>query len=126
MSIFILDETTVFYHNLSLTKSNKPGSTIKDWRVHVAKEINSANQDFIGSIVSATSTTAVAKSRTTASSNAVWVKTEGLNAIAMRNKTSALGGFEDEDETEERNHALSSPLKAKQYSNAVSPTVQID
>ena len=68
-------------------------------------------------------TTCVATSRTTASSNAVVVAVEN-NVVTKKEPTSDDNmscGFLEEDETEERDAALSSPIKGKKrLTNAVS------
>jgi len=63
-----------------------------------------------GSTYTAKSTTIA---HTTVSSMAVQVKTEKLSNTAVSGITSGLGGFDDENETKECDHALSSPIKGK-------------
>ena len=59
----------------------------------------------------------------TVSSTAVQVKTEKLSGTTISSITS---GFNDEDETEEHDHALSSPIKGKnkQLDSVVSTMTQ--
>jgi len=135
MPFFLLDEITLFYHNISstFTQPSKPGGLVKNWCATVAKEANPAFKikregpgSLAGSAHTATSTTVQSKARTTASSTAVLVKTEKSTATAKSGITSGFGGFEDEDETDERDHALSSPIKGKnkRLDSAVRTTIQ--
>ena len=118
-AFLLLDKITLFYHNISstFTQPSKPGGLVKNWHAIVAKEVKPASKikcegpgSLVGSTYTAKSTTIA---RTTASSMAMQVKTEKSSDTAVSGITSGLGGFNDEDETEECDHALSSPIKGK-------------
>ena len=119
MPFFLLNEITLFYHNISstFTQPSKPGSLVKNWHAIVTKEVKLASKikhegpgSLAGSTYTAKSTTIA---HTTASSTAMQVKTEKSSDTTVHSITSGLGGFDDEDETKECDHALSSPIKGK-------------
>jgi len=112
----LLNDVTLFYHDISstFTQPSKPGGAIKNWRSLVAKQASKSKGEapgsLAGSVHTATSTTVQSKGRTTASSSAVWVKT-GKSVDMTVSRASELRGFNNEDETKECEHALSSPIK---------------
>lgn len=127
MPYFLLNDITLFYHDISssVTQPSKLGGAVKNWRKLVANHASRSKCEGPGSLAESahttTSTTVQSKGRTTTSSSAAWIKTGKPNVI--RGATSELKGFNDEDETEEREHALSSPIKGnKRLDSAVSST----
>jgi hypothetical protein len=115
MSHLILNETTLFYLDLSGPKTSKAGK-IQNWTAQVAK----ANaKPKVSRPSTVTSTTAVSAIRTTTSSSAVIAvpTTKPLKKKAKldpEETNSATPAFLDEDESAERDAALSSPIKGNQ------------
>jgi hypothetical protein len=124
MHYFLLDDITLLYHDLSSSfiQTSKQSGAVKNWRSLVANQASKSRCDGPGSLAEtarmATSTTVQSTERTTASSSVALIKTGKSNDVTRT--TSVLRGFNDEDETEEREHALSSPIKGnKQLNSAV-------
>jgi len=130
MPYFLLNDITLFYHDISssFTQPSKLGSAVKNWRSLAVNHTSRSKHEGPGSLAesshTAVSTTVQSKRRTTASSSAAWIKTGKANDMTVSHgATSEVKGFNDEDETEEREHALSSPIKGnKQLDSTVSST----
>jgi len=125
MPYFLLDDITLFYHDLSSSfiQTSKQSAAVKNWRSLVANQAAKSRCDGLGSLAetarTATSVTVQSKGRTTASSSAALIKTgKSDDMTTKRRATPALRGFNDEDETEEREHALSSPIKGNKRLNS--------
>ncbi|KAI0245227.1 hypothetical protein BJV78DRAFT_1356894 [Lactifluus subvellereus] len=102
----------------SLIMIGKPSGRVKNWIAHVpqgAPPESAGRPNSAGSIHTATSTTIHSNACSTKLSNVVLVagKTQASNSEPV-GVSLGPGGFEDEDETEEREHALSSPIKGNQ------------
>ena len=115
----ILNESTLFYVNLSATKTSAVGK-IQSWTAQVAKANKSESKvPYPSTGTQASSTTAV--HRTTTSSNAVVTqavlitkplkKKAKLEPKAVTNSAASAFLDEPEDESAEREAALSSPIK---------------
>jgi hypothetical protein len=123
----ILNESTLFYLNLSATKTSKTGK-VENWTVEVAKATKDDKPKVSRpSAVTGTSTTVVSAIRrtTTSSSAVVTVPTVPTTTKPLKKKAklepkavtvtnSAVATFLDEDESVERDAALSSPIKGNQ------------
>ena len=116
----ILNETTLFYLNLSTTATNSSNSfnKIKDWTSHVSKTSHSTKPSSVH-MASAKSSTLVPTKRTTSSSSAIVVaKTHDAQPktkkVKLENYNLATVEFLGEDEAVEREAALSSPIKGNQ------------
>ncbi|KAI0244989.1 hypothetical protein BJV78DRAFT_1289749 [Lactifluus subvellereus] len=102
----------------SLIMIGKPSGHIKNWIAHVpqgAPPESTGRPNSAGSIHTATLTTIHLNAHSTKLSNVALVagKTQASNSEPV-GVSLGPGGFEDEDETEEREHALSSPIKGNQ------------
>jgi hypothetical protein len=125
MPLLILDETTLFYHTLSVTLTSKPSGLVKNWAVQVSRAASKSNGPSpIRSIHTAASATLHSNTCLTKSSNVlVTSKIQASKDKTDDGTSPGPGGFVDKDETEERQHALSSPMKGNQRLNsAVSAT----
>jgi hypothetical protein len=112
LPLLVLDETTLFYHTLSVTKPSKAAGLIKSWAANVSEVVHLASKTKApASTRTATSTTLNnPKARTTATSRAVVISSK----IKVKSEpVDNVLGFADKDETEERQAALSSPIKGK-------------
>ena len=109
LSYLILNELTLFYFNLSATKTSQTGK-IQNWTDQVAK----ANKKSKVAPSTATSVTSATVVRTTASSSVAIAPTTKkkakINPGAVNLGVSAIL---DEDESVERHAALTSPIKGK-------------
>jgi uncharacterized membrane protein len=150
----ILNHTTLFYYNISSTKTSKTKyGPVEDWLQDTTQVINKqlSNRDLSNIIFgqvaeaglradepkhssshplrrTASSTIAVTANRTTSSSNAVVIssKSKISNQGSKLQDAGPSQGFLEEDEDEERNAALSSPIKGgKRLSSAVRYTLFI-
>jgi hypothetical protein len=114
----ILNETTLFYLNLSTTAPDTSNTynAIKKWTSHVAKTNRSSKSSGSASI-----STLVPSKRTTSSSSAVVSKTRSQpekKKIKLDNQDVATSTMIlEEDEAVEREAALSSPIKGKKRLN---------
>lgn len=126
MASLILNETTLFYLNLSTTAPNtsNPFNKIKKWTSNVAKTSHSTGTSksvYVPSVKSSSLTASVPSKRTTSTSSAiVAVKTQPeKKKIKLDNhdSESTTSRFL-EDETVEREAALISPIKGKQRLNS--------
>jgi hypothetical protein len=115
MPFLILNESTLFYLNLSTTKTSKTGK-VRNWTAQVAK----ANKDDKSKAPRSTVTSTTLVHRTTTSSSAV-VSAPTTKPLKKKAKLerkavpdSPGSAFLDEDESAERDAALSSPLKGNQ------------
>ncbi|KAI0245148.1 hypothetical protein BJV78DRAFT_1159026, partial [Lactifluus subvellereus] len=102
----------------SLITIGKPSGRVKNWIAHVpqgAPPESAGRPNSAGSIHTATLTTIHSNACSTKLSNVALVagKTQASNSEPV-GVSLGPGGFEDEDETEEREHALSSPIKGNQ------------
>lgn len=119
----ILNESTLFYLNLSATKTSEVGK-IQNWTAQVAKanKFNSKVPHPSTGTQAVTSSSTTAVRRTTTSSSAVVTravpitkplkKKAKLEPKAVTNSAAFLD--EPEDESAEREAALSSPIKGNQ------------
>jgi hypothetical protein len=120
MPYLILNESTLFYLNLSATKTSKAGK-IQNWIAQVAKA-NENDKSKVPRPSTVTSSTVVSAIRTTTSSSAVITaptakplkKKVKLKPKAVTNSAVSTFLDEDEDESAERDAARSSPIKGKQ------------
>jgi hypothetical protein len=116
-SYLILNESTLFYFDLSTPKTSQAGKVI-DWTADVAKA-NKGLKSKVPDPSTATSTTFIPTDRTTTSSSAVVSqgafttkkKKPKLEPKAENMTFSTL--LIDEDESAERDAALNSPIKGK-------------
>lgn len=114
LSYLILNESTLFYLDLSASKTNQTGK-IQSWTAQVAK----ANKKSTGASGprTATSSTYIRTDRTTASSSAVVTQaaptTKKKDKLEHEAVKSAVSAFLDEDESAERDAARTSPIKGK-------------
>lgn len=116
----ILNESTLFYVNLSATKTSGVGK-IQNWTAQVTKA-NKSKVPHPGTAVTSSSTTAIC--RTTTSSSAVITQSvpitkplkKSLRAKHEPKEVTNSAAFLDEPENEsgEREAALSSPIKGNQ------------
>ena len=115
-SYLILNESTLFYFDLSTPKTSQAGKVI-DWTADVTKA-NKGLKSKVPDLSTATSTTFVRTDRTTTSSNAV----VSQGAFTTKKKAKLEPKAEnltfstlliDEDESAERDAALNSPIKGK-------------
>ena len=116
MPYLILNESTLFYLNLSATKTNEVGK-IHTWTAQVAKANQKTKSEVQRSGI-ATSTTAVSIRTTTSSSAVVTAPTFKPSKKKAKLEPEAVNltvsAFLEEDESAERDAALSSPIKGKQ------------
>jgi hypothetical protein len=121
MPYLILNESTLFYVNLSATKTSEVGK-IQNWTAQVAKA-NKSKVPHPGTVTQAfTSSSTTAVRRTTTSSSAVVTQAVPITKpLKKRTKfepkaVTNLAAFldEPEDESAEREAALSSPIKGNQ------------
>jgi hypothetical protein len=112
-SYLILNELTLFYFDLSAPKTSR-AEKIQSWTAQVAKANKNSKVPNLGT---ATSTTAIHTDRTTTSSSAIVAytglttkKKAKLEPEAVSNSAAV---FLDEDESAERDAALTSPIKGK-------------
>ena len=114
--MLLLTEATLFYRNLSLTLQErpKPSGTIKNWASNVA----TAPTTKAKGTSSRTSSTAVASSTATSGkTSAATTKIQppkrhvNVDLDSTDHVSWTMGGFDDDDEAEEREAALSSPIK---------------
>lgn len=119
MPSLILNETTLFYLNLSATAPNTSTSfnKIKNWTSQVAKTSSSRSNSIYVPSGSSKSSTLVPSKRTTSSSSAVVSKTQA-HAQPEKKKMKLDNHDLTEDEKFEREAALSSPIKGKQRLNS--------
>jgi hypothetical protein len=135
----ILNETTLFYYNISTSKISKTKlGVIEDWVAKVRPHIciipsisltlqvhrekpKGPRHGLAATIYTDTSKTAVSTaSRITSKSNAVLVPAKHsapkkhVKVEPLDNDTEFYGFLEGEDDTEEREVALSSPIKGNQ------------
>ena len=108
LSYLILNESTLFYFDLSASKTSETGK-IELW----TDQVHKANKKFnILNPKTATSTTAI---RTTTSSRAVVAQAaptiKKKAEVKPEADNSAFASFLDEDENAERDAALNSPIK---------------
>ena len=112
VSYLILNESTLFYFDLSTPKTSNRGK-IQTWTDQVA----SANKRFkVPAPDTATSSTAIRTDRTTSTSSAVVAHaapTSKKNAKLEQGGVKSFSAFLDEDESAERDAALTSPIKGK-------------
>lgn len=115
----ILNESTFFYFYLSATQTNEVGK-IQKWTAQVEKARATKNEKSteaakvtVSGPCSVTSTTVV---HTTTSSSAVTAAptTRPLKKAKLGPDNSAVSAFLEEDESAERDAALTSPIKGKQ------------
>ena len=115
LSYLILNELTLFYFNLSVSKTSQIGK-IQSWTAQVAKA-NRKSKVPDPTATTATSTTAVCTDRTTTSSSAVVAQaaptTKRKAKLEPGAVNSAVSAFIDEDESAEREAAITSPIKGK-------------
>jgi hypothetical protein len=113
LSYLILNDLTLFYFDLSAPETSRT-EKIQTWTDQVAKANKKSKVPDRGT---ATSTTVIRTDRTTTSSSAV-VAHAGLT-IKKKAKLEpeagnvAVSAFLDEDESAERDAALTSPIKGK-------------
>jgi hypothetical protein len=114
LNYLILNESTLFYFDLSASKTRQTG-IIQDWTAQVAKA-NKNLKSKVSAPGTATSSTVV---RTTTSSSVV-VSQAAATALTTKKKAklepkavSKVSAFLDEDESAERDAALTSPIKGK-------------
>jgi hypothetical protein len=124
MPSLILNETTLFYLNLSTitNTTNSSFNKVKNWTSHVAKarHITRPSSAHVGS-----SKSSVPSKRTTSSTSAI-VKTDSTllqperKKIKLDNHDLTTSGFleDEDDETIEREAAISSPVKGNQRLNS--------
>ena len=119
LSYLILNESTLFYLDLSASKTNEVGK-IHDWTAQVAEAnlpVNKNSKAPVGT-GTATSTTAFRVERTTTSSSAVVTQAVPTKKKAKSKPVTvdlAVSAFlDDEDETAERDAARTSPIKGRQ------------
>ena len=106
LSYLILNELTLFYFNLSATKTSQTGK-IQNWTDQVAK----ANKKSKVALSTATSVTSVTVVRTTASSSVAIAPTTKKKAkIDPGAVNLGISAILDEDESVERHAALTSPI----------------
>jgi hypothetical protein len=111
---FALTEITLFYHDISSSGlKRKSYGTIEDWtsRVPVAK---SSGRKSRSSVPAPSSTTAISTFRTTGSSSVVAVTMNNVAKAKKACKSSQPPRADEdvfEDESAEREAALSSPIK---------------
>jgi hypothetical protein len=109
LSYLILNELTLFYFDLSASKTSRTGK-IQSWTAQVAKANKKSKVPASGT---ATSATAI---RTTASSSAVVAQaapTTKKKAKLEPEPDNSASAFLDEDESAEREAALASPIKGR-------------
>jgi hypothetical protein len=128
--MLILDDTTLFFYSLRLSATNnlKKVGLIRDWATEVtgpnAKTTSKAKSKAPSSVVSASTLTAVStsattKSRTT-SSGGVGLSGASRPPSTVPEGFNEIGGLFDEDESAEREAAMSSPIKGnKRVTSAV-------
>jgi hypothetical protein len=124
MSSLILNETTLFYLNLSTTAPDISSefNTIKSWTTRVARvaEKNQSSNNVVPS-GSPSIMTLVPSKRTTPSSSAVVSKTHAQpekKKIKLDNRDFTTSMVLGEDEAGEREAAISSPIKGNQRINS--------
>jgi hypothetical protein len=131
MPSLVLNETTLFYLNLSATGATASGNIssfndVKNWTTHVAKSGHSTKPNSIHG-ASTKSSTLIPSKRTTTSSSAVVVAESESHAqpeakkIKLDNRDAShatTSKFLEEDETVEREAALLSPIKGNQRLNS--------
>lgn len=119
-SLLILDETTLFYHNLRFSKSVKTGAgVIQDWATNLPPPSASSISSSSGSSTTTTSTIR-SKFRTTTSGNTV-AAAKKIQVPSKRkiinesdnDSNEEYGAIIDEDEVVEREAAMSSPIKGR-------------
>jgi hypothetical protein len=114
LSYLILNELTLFYFDLSASKTSQTGK-IQSWTAQVAKANKKSKEPGPPSTATGTGTTASAF-RTTASSSAVVSQAAPTKKKAKHEREaviSAVSAFLDEDESAERDAAHNSPIKGK-------------
>jgi len=116
LPFLVLDETTLFYHTLSVTKPSKAAGLIKSWTANVSEAVHAALNTKVPAAKRTSSSTTLndSKARMTTTSSAIVVSSR----IKVKNEPVDMQGFIDEDETEERQAALSSPIKGKKRLNS--------
>lgn len=123
MPHFLLNDITLFYHDISstITQTGKQSGAVKNWHSLVTNQASKSRRRGLGSLAESAQTQAIvqSKGRTTTSSSAARIKTEEVDDMTVTES----GAFNDEDESREREHALSSPIKGNKWLNsAVSST----
>jgi hypothetical protein len=113
LSYLILNELTLFYSDLSAPKTSRT-EKVQNWTAQVAKANKKSKVVPDAGTATATTTTAVHTNRTTTSSSAVVVHA-GLTTKKKAKLEPEAGNsaFLDEDESAERDAALTSPIKGK-------------
>lgn len=120
MPSLVLNETTLFYLNLSMTATTASNSfsKVKNWTSHVAKASHRTkpNSAHAGSSKSSS----VPSKRTTSSTSALVVThpQPERKKIKLDNHNLTTSGFLEEDEAVEREAAISSPVKGGQRLNS--------
>ena len=112
MSHLVLNELTLFYFDLSASKTSQTqAGKIQTWTDQVAK---ANNKSKVSALSTATSSTAI---RTTASSSAVVSQAASTTQKKAKLDSGAvkvsISAFLDEDESPERDAAITSPIKGK-------------
>jgi hypothetical protein len=100
--LLILDETTLFYHMLSVTKPSKAASLIKSWAVNVSEVVHPASKTK----APASTCTHTATSTTLNNPKAHITTTSSMVVIPSKIKVKSepvnnVQGFANEDEIEE-------------------------
>ena len=117
MSLLILNETTLFYLNLCTTAASHSNSfnNVKNWTSRVAKasRTTKSNSAHAGS----TNSSSVPSKRATSITSAV-VKPEKKKLKLDDHVDLTTSGFFKDDETVEREAAISSPVKGSQRLNS--------
>jgi hypothetical protein len=122
LPMLVLDATTLFFYSLSApaASNKKLSGLIKDWAADVQAKDKSSKQQKVSVPSSAIGSTTLAPrtsalSRTTSSNN---VRTSGASELPstvvdleVHGGVNDLGGLFDEDESYEREAAMSSPIK---------------
>jgi hypothetical protein len=118
LSYLILNELTLFYFDLSASKTSQTGK-IRSWTAQVAKANKKSKEPVPPSTATGTSATASAirTNRTTTSSSAVVSQAAPTTKKKAKHEreavNSAVSAFLDEDESAERDAAHNSPIKGK-------------
>ena len=116
MPYFLLNDITLFYHDISstITQTGKQSGAVKNWRSLVTNQASKSRRGGPGSLAESAQTLVQSKGRTTTSSSAARIKTEEVDDMTVTESR----GFNDEDESQEREHALSSPIKGNKWLNS--------
>jgi hypothetical protein len=121
MPSLILNETTLFYLNLSATANTSSFNDVKNWTSHVAKVGHSTKPDSIHAASTKSSILIPSKRTTTSSSAVVVAKSHAqpeAKKIKLDNRDATTSRFLEEDEAVEREAALLSPIKGNQRLNS--------